>query len=485
MVTHSSRRITSSLFVSAFFLLFLVSPYLILFSHYGFEQTFDYSEIRWAINNSIFQGILSAIIATLVSIVLMFGLIRLSKFRSTVEYLILLPSFLPPLFVILAFLEVLDPFPVGNLGVSLIVGFTYSGLIAVQLSNWLVSNAGGLVETATVLGASRSMITIEVFKILKTKLFYNFLLVFCLAFTSFSVPLVVGGGRGTNLEILIYEKIRISNNWKEAITLALFQSIFLLGFSTIQSQIVMRKSGFVSLRKISSRFGLVFCFLYFGIFSAPFLLNLNSGYQQASQINGLIESANNLLAPTLMLSIGGGIVAALVLSGLVFVSDSKFMQKILSGLVSPSTAIVGFASILVSPFFTNPYFLYIYGFILIVLSSIYRLGLINNFQTLSDQIGVAKVMGASHGMIWRNITLPQLMPTILKLSGIVAFWIVGDFALSKIVFTSDVTLAMLVQGLMESYRIDSAMFFATGVLAMGAGIYFLFWGMSYVISRRT
>jgi thiamine transport system permease protein len=97
-------------------------------------------------------------------------------------------------------------------------------------------------------------------------------------FGSFSVPLVVGGARGTTVEVLIYEKIRLSGHWSEAIILALLQSVFIFTLAFIvQKSKVPRIQRWARLDLIGQSSGVVLSLLISALYNFGYVL-LRCGY---------------------------------------------------------------------------------------------------------------------------------------------------------------------------------------------------------------
>ena len=88
-------------------------------------------------------------------------------------------------------------------------------------------------------------------------------------------------------------------------------------------------------------------------------------------------------------------------------------------------------------------------------------------------------------MTFYQVTFPQVIAPAARLSGIGALWALGDFSLGKILIAKDVTLALLIETLMSSYRIEAAMALMGILTLMGFLIYFTFWGMAYVAHRKS
>lgn len=484
MVAHPPSRIKPSLFIAIFILFFLLSPYILLSSRLAELGTFDFDEFIWALRNSFFQGFLSASFALFLALPLTWGLLKTEKTKSVFEFLLLLPCFLPPLFILLIFLDLLDPFPAGNLGVSFIHGMTLAGLIAVQWSQWLQQQAAGMIETALVFGCSKIRLWILVCKMMKWQGLQSFLFVFAIAFTSFSIPLAVGGGRGTNIEILIYEKIRISGSWGQALALALVQSFFLLAVAQIRPFSQMPKDSTHSVQKLGSYWGLLLCLIYIGIFLSVFTVNSWNGWDQVLQIEGVWEESLRLIPVSVLMAVSVALACIVFLLLVSWASEQIWFRRFMNGYVTASTALIGFSILIFSVYFDYPFISYVIGFLLLSLNSVYRLNVGASVQSLLPQQEIARTLGASSFQVWRFITLPQVLPSSLKLGGVLGFWILGDFALARIVFNYDATLAMHIESLMSSYRIDAALALSAVLVALGVLVYLLFWGLSYVVGRR-
>jgi ABC-type spermidine/putrescine transport system permease subunit II len=93
-------------------------------------------------------------------------------------------------------------------------------------------------------------------------------------------------------------------------------------------------------------------------------------------------------------------------------------------------------------------------------------------------------MGASPALIFSKIIFPQVLPSILFLSGLGAFWTIGDFAMTQIIYGKDVTLALYIQSLVGSYRLEQANLLMFLLLFLGFMVFILFKEMRHVVSQK-
>jgi len=107
-----------------------------------------------------------------------------------------------------------------------------------------------------------------------------------------------------------------------------------------------------------------------------------------------------------------------------------------------------------------------------------------NIQDLQNQKDIAETIGATRGMIFKRIELPQVFKKACFYSGLISLWMVGDFGLSRILASKDFSLALMSETYLSSYRLDEATLLSIFVLAAGVIILFLFWSISYVFDRK-
>lgn len=472
----------------AFFLL----PFFILLAQFDLRFSFDREEVFWAFKNSFYQAFFSALGSLFFGFLSTLALLSLQEkgIRSLGEILCLLPNFLPPLFTLIAVLNFVDPFPMGIFGISLVHIFMNFGLVAVLILSIIESRMGGWVELAWLEGASYfQFMTSAILPSLKKDLLGIFLFVFTLCFSSFSIPLVVGGGSGTTVEVLIYEKIRISADWGSAIWLCLLQAIFIFILSLVvtKNHIQVRSSA-VNISFFRNPFG-YFCLILWVVLNAVllkgFLSGFWDGFLQSSQFWAVRSILFKQTLGTILLGLGGGLICFLFLFWTAFLRPQAWFHRFLNGYMGPSSAMVGLTFLVVSPndhFW--PWIKIPLAFVVLYYSTLYRLSWGNNLSSLQSQRNMAEVLGANNKQIFWKVEFPQLLPKACFLTGLFSVWLMGDFALSRILAPRDLSLAMATQTLLSSYRINQASFLSFFVFLLCLFV-FLFWmGVGRVLRRK-
>lgn len=481
----------SRIVIIAFVFLFL-APLIVLAIKFPSHWVIDWRELFWATKNSILQAALSSFLTIGFGIFCCQGLIylnrpRLVRIKKIIEVGILVPGFLPPLFSILSLLNIIEPFPMGLWGIAIVHCWMFAGLFAVIISRHILEQIGGYLEVAQVMGASSWMANWKItWPLIFKEIVWVSIYVFICSFASFSVPLAVGGGRGTTIEVLIYEKTRISLDWGASIILASIQCLFLSGFSFVNS-----KSKIINLKRrtdlsyFGSSIGLFFLAIIIGTFVVGFLTGVFEGLLR---FNYLFEVSSNFLK----LFFGSFITSTLVaifcyisLMLIAYYSPNKFLIKFFSGYTAPSTALTGFAFLLLPG--SNIFWQLIkisIGIFIILFASVFRLGWQTEMEISRKYYEQAEIFGASRSDIFKKITWPMMHHRAEFLSGLALIWAFGDFSIARIVGSQSLTLAMLADNLRESYRLGlaSVVFF---LLMLCSGLCWLNWkGVMGVLGRK-
>lgn len=480
--------------------LFFLFPYLYLMLEIPGFKVIDLGELMWALANSLKQSVLSAALGCAFGFWMALGLNRLERHHSGLSRLaravLLLPSFLPPFFIILTFLSWVQPFPFGVVGVVLVHFPMMAGFAAVIFQRQINDKLAALAQVALVLGAGRWLFWRQAVGLLRREIFslFGFLLIW--AFTSFSIPLVLGGGRGTTLEILIFEKIRISGDWGAALSLSMIQSLLialmLISVPTAKSSLHRIEGGGSGL--LRSRVGLGLVVLFSALFVIPWIWLSWPGWSYLWGTEGM--TAQVLSAASLSFRIGAlvGVLSLLVLSLISLGFGSNWFQNFLRSYFPPSASLLGLCGLGVMSFLVDiepGYFLlgggrevslvvYLVLLVLFFAPSLYRLGLDARLTELDEQIQEARVLGGRRWRIFQVVVLPQIWPRLCLLSALAGLWAVGDFALAKFFFESGETLPLMIENLMGSYRIDPALSLGHVVFAIGALIFIAFWRLGHV-----
>jgi thiamine transport system permease protein len=216
--------------------LFLLSPFLIWIWQIPIWRWPDTYEWLPTLAYSIRQALLSSLASLIVGFVLYMALQGWTSVRErkTAEFGLLFPNTMPPLFLALDLINLVSlmaPFPFGVTAVIAAHVLVNAGLVAISLDRMVISKVGGLAESAWLMGSGRFRFWHEIgFPVLQGDLVSLFLFVFGICFTSFSLPLLLGGERAATLEVSIYDAIRTQGRWDKAVLLAALQvsGLFLL-----------------------------------------------------------------------------------------------------------------------------------------------------------------------------------------------------------------------------------------------------------------
>ncbi len=477
---------------------FLLSPFAILL---GFAEAWRVpidKQTLYVFSLTVLQAGLSALASMIFGVLGGLGLLWASRFWSlraarTVEVFSLLPNVTPVLLLILAVMKFL-PAPRGLLSIVLTHALLNSGLIAASFASLARERLSAMAELAWIEGVSaRRFLFRVVLPVLRSEFATLFLFVFVLCFSSFAIPLMLGGSRATTFEVLIWQKIRIDGDWSAALGLSFLQIVTLLGLSAFLRRESHQSIGNrVSLSSrlasplLTWKWGLVFAIgpsilVVFGLFTS-FL----DGAVRLWAIDGLRADLGRLLLGSIFVGMGTGLCSGAALLAVAFIHPQGSARRFLLGYVAPSSVLTGFALLMLSPATGFATFLkIIFGLTLIMTPSFYRLRWDGLLRGLEGQRVVAWSLGAGEKLIFARIVFPQVIRSACFLAGLASLWAWGDFALSSIVAERSMTIAMLVHALMESYRLDAATF-AVWIMIIGGGLTFaLFDGVGRVLGAQS
>lgn len=481
-----------------FFTLALVLlPAFVLAKNFDLSFHFDREEFQWALQNTFNQALGSAFVSVSGGFVLALGLLHWYPHRFLGRFVgqgLLVFNFLPALFVVVFALDFIDPFPVGTVGIILVHALINMGLAAILWAAQLSEQFSGPLQLAYIEGAGR-LLVIRAIKRPLVKIFFQLLLlIFVICFSSFTIPLVVGGGRGTTLEVLIYEKIRISGDFSVALTLALIQSAIVVALSYVflpkntapgRSFLFPTRGHYFqkhSLPILSSRtlgYGLLLVVvgLYFRLAQG-----MLKGFEQVASIEGLGLEVLRLVPATLASGVLVASVSLVLLALQAYVMAGDRAQHFLARLTTLSPALVGFSFLLLG--FESSLLAITFALVCLYFPTLFRFLVYEQLKALSGQEEIAYLLGASNLAIFWKIKLPQLMPWLTGVSAMAGLWAMGDFAIGKILFSQNMTLGMLAQTLLGSYRIDAAFAVIGLILFLGVILFGIFRGLTYVYSQR-
>lgn len=466
----------------------LISPYGLLIQKIS-GLHINSTELTVAVKNTLLQTLLSIATVMLFGFWSALGLVYLknSKHIKKLKYFelcCLIPSFLPSLFFVAAVLQIIKPFPFGLAGIILVHTLMYCGFAALFFQTTLENKFQHISEQAYIEGASKTQLIKAILKNMPTELFTIFIFLFIQFFTSFSVPLLVGMQSFT-VETLIYEKVRATGLLSEAMTIGFLESLFimfLLLFFRAKSSVLTSVNK--TLKVLGSPSGLIFIVLPVLIFFVGTFMGSIFGLFQfsASEWQNIIP----LISKSIFLSLSTGLVLMLFLSLTAYAYGNKIFDKFLMSFIPLSTVLIGLGLLVVD--FKLGYIeadiKFLLAMVVLFLPTLYRFQLKSQLQSLESQIEVARLMGAKDFFIFRKIIFPQTASSILFLSGLGAFWAIGDFAISQIIYGKSVTLALQIQSLLGAYRLEFANLLVLLLLLLGTLIFIMFKEMKYVVSQK-
>jgi thiamine transport system permease protein len=492
-----------SLLIASGFVLYLVSPYLLIFRFVGLSFAGKFDEFLWALKNSFNQAFFSAFGAVCLGFLGAVALVSCtngSRIRRSLEVLFVLPGFLPPIFLIIALFSTGSSYPVGLLGIVIAHTISCFGLTAYVFARQIETKLMHFSETASVLGAGRWLFLNRVaLPILLVDFARAFFMVFLMSIGSFSIPLVMGGGLTTTLEILIYEKIRNSGDWGQAVAYSIAQSAIILFLVWAGSVLFPTKDAAYRVAgnrvggEIFGRMRLLRSPILGWLLAAGscYLLvcygnSVVSGFVHWGAFKALLQDSWQPLLMTCFFSLSVGIALVLVFLAIIYCLPMPFFEKFLNSYLAPSTALSSFAFLTIgSGGEILSSYVAVSVIVLIYLAAVFRLGISSRLRELTPQIHLAETLGAGRGLIYRKIILPQILGMVFFSSGIGAVWASGDFAVTRLFTVGNATLALMVQSLAASYRLDLAGALSAVLLGVSAIIFLLFLGACYVVDKKS
>ncbi len=313
---------------------------------------------------------------------------------------------------------------------------------------------------------------------------FGFLFVYFL--TSLSVPMILSGQSFTSLELTMYQVVRNSQNWNLALHLYSLQILMVLPFliflpkkSSPDETVTLTNTPVGSWSRWLGLLGaLPAMFVFVGLVAqAP------RGVW-AAQREGLV-TVLPLIGSLLLGFLSAGF-AFLFLSGLAYFYQHQGFRKIMRLWIIPSFVMIGLFfdsvvsqnSVMVSLFWASGTLMFLFA------PTLARLGLFQQVEQSEPQLEMAALYGASSWKTFSTITYPQAQPWIFILSGVCALWSMGDFAITRLFISEDVTLGLKIQSLIEQYRWDQAVVLSWILLGACSLVFLFFGGFAYVSAQK-
>lgn len=416
------------------------------------------------------------------------GLIRFSgRTRNFLNNLYLLPSLLPPLFIIQSTLTLFAgqiPF-----GWPLLVGihsFMNVGVCAYILALALEQRTSAMVQLGLTEGASTWVLLKECLRgPLKSVVRSLFWLVFLFSWMSFSIAVQLGGMSGATVEVLIFDKIREGSSFQDAMLLSLLQFLFLFcaGAWVLRREKLKWPQRPQRIMGLGGKGFILIGLLPLVLFGFGFLKGFN--HESFAFFSSLEwqEVGAQLIYNTLYVGIGVAFCTGTFILVLCALWPSPFFRFFFSGVTQVSTSLLGLCFLYRG---IDDWVLYklIFGLSLFTIPWLYRFRIESALDELESQIINAKTLGANTWDILINISGPQILPDVLLAMGLAAFFAMGDFGFSIFVTSGEHTLSLMVENLIANYRLEAALGVLTLTLGISAGVLFLFGGFSDVARRK-
>ena len=440
---------------------------------------------------TVFQAGVSAVLSLALAVLASRGLLSLAnkKYYFFIEALVLLPCLVPPLILALSlvhWVELAAVFPFGLTALIVSQTLTYTGLCSVAITRVLLKHGSFLSEWAYI----HKVQPFQFFKaLIKTVLLKDikilFILVFTSAFTSLSLPLLVGGSSSFSLEFFIFENLKNPSLWPQALALILFQSFFILFICWRAFSQVAEYEKNLSYRRIYFLPKISFLIIPFSAVvlavGGLFFISDKLVFKKLLSLSSLILSAS---LSSMLLSLGAGGLTLLLLVALCFSYQNVKARKWIASFTPPGVSFMGLA-FLILPFYSQPAVLvkWILGLTLLLFPWLYRFRGERALERMSFQVETARFLGAGWGLIFKKILWPNNRSVFFLCAGLSSFWACGDFAYSLIVSSGHWSLSLIVYDLFSSYRLEEAVLLSWLLLAVSFFV-FLFWmSFSFIFDK--
>ena len=471
----------------------LLFPFFIFLARFKTVPYLDDFKFFFVFVMTVFQSACSAFLSVFFALLASRGLLAVAgrKYYFFLEACILLPCFIPPLLLVLSLVHWVELFAIFPFGLTALIAsqtLTYIGLCAVALSRALIKQSSALSEWAYVhkipwfyfFRALTKTVLLKDIKIL-------FILVFTGAFTSLSLPLLMGGSSLYSLEFFIYEKLKNPELWSQALALILFQSFFIFficwklfsqNFSSDKS------SAYKKVYLIPNKLFLVLPF--FAVFLSIGGLFFVSDKTVFSKLFSIADTILLSSLNSIILSLGVGLLTLFLLVAICFSYQNVKLRKAIASFTPPGVSFMGLAFLLI-PFYNQTFVLikWSLGLSLLLFPWIYRFRGERALERMSFQVETARFLGADWPLIFKEILWPNNRSLFFLCAGIASFWACGDFAYSLIVSSGHWNLSLVVYDLFSSYRLEEAILLSWLLLGVGFFV-FLFWlALAFILEKKS
>lgn len=460
--------------LTSLLLIFFLSPIVIILAYFKIHLEIPIDDFIFAFKNSVTQSFATAAICLISSVLLVPGLSQIkNKWLTSIMTASLLPSLLPSIFTILIVFSYFKDFPFGHSGIVLIFVITYFGFSTVALYNAysaLVDRYSGIIEIYNVSWWDRY------FKLylplLKQDLINIFLIIVLGCFSSLSVPLLAGGGRGANVELLIYESIYINGQWATASLVAIIQIMLMLGLGFYLNQKnTIASAQITSAAEKAKRINL--SFVLFTAYIASYILGyafqvakslFKVSYQQL-YFNEFITALSN----SLLLSIFSIVLFFILVTTIIYLNYIKARSQVIMYFLLPSSTVVGFALYLLfaeKSSLTMEVLKVSLGLNLIYCLALYKSYIQPQFASIQSQLDVSRIYGLSFITALKQVVLPQLKKSFFISGNILFVFSFCEFALIKAAGSQSLFSGVFIERLISTYRLEQGFIYSFIVLCL-------------------
>lgn len=453
--------------IGLLFFLFFCLPYLLFgigILKLDSNQSFDIIDVEVlseVLLNSLLQGAIISVTAIVGGWVLFLGVHSSGRKFKDLSFLLLLPFLMPALYTLSVYYALIPNVSYGNLSVGLIQGYVLAGYSGFNLWRTYNTRWQRLEQVSLVFGVSPLKHWVRMVPAFKSEFLETILVALLIGISSFSIPFALSGESGSNLEILLFEKIRLGQSLQELFFLSLLQLSVMalgeLGKRTLHSSRRLSLMGVApySYEGNSSSVKIPLIWLFSGcyllVYLAPLAHGFTKGLWSLNQVPGYFELLLLGLMNSIKLAALGFASFSALLLGVTYIFSQK-SQPLVGYILFPVSAAV--LAVVLWPFSgVNSLMLLIYTYSVIFIPFLFRFGLSEKMQMLQNQVLISQIYGKSTFETWRLIVLPQVIGQVFVLSAVGAFWVLLDFAVIRLFITeANYSLATIAQNWLSSYR---------------------------------
>ncbi len=461
-------------FLTTLLLVFFLSPIFIIFYYFRIHIDIPFDDFIFAFKNSVLQSVTTALLCVLGSLLLVPGLSQIkNRWFSSVMTAALLPSLLPSLFTILIVFSYFKKFPFGTFGIILIFSITYFGFSTVALYNAynaLIGRYSGIVGIYNISWWDRYF---KIYiPILKQDVINVFLIIILGCFSSLSVPLLAGGGRGANVELLIYESIYINGQWATASVVAIIQIILMLGLgfylnqkNTLTTSSFAAPSPSTKKLNVSAVLFILYIASYIGGYIFQVAQSLMKVNLQQLHFNEFVTALSN----SLILSVFTIVLFLILIIAIIYLIYIKAQSRFIMYFLLPSSTVVGFSLYLL---FSERFSMIMdvvkisLGLNLIYCIALYKSYIQPQFSSIQTQLDVCRIYGLTFHSSLMQVILPQLKKSLVISGNILFIFSFCEFALIKAVGAQNLFSGVFIERLISTYHLDQGFIYSFIVLCL-------------------